>query len=389
MLEAAALNMAGEEECRKEVRKRYLDSLDHKARERLSSRLAPSSRKKLKTAMRHLKRLKRKLRGVRDLFRVPRSAGDLKVLLHNEWSLVIFAEFLATRRNPRTRKLIAVDTIAEYVSMVKTELSVQYGFAIAGDPQRLPQLVKAMRRERPRLQRRRRRGIRGRHLRKAWTADARLRRETADSANAWAAMTSAWQALARGGEVATPREQLKLWCKSSRPTRADLTFHRDRSRRYAKLMLRPIKRTDGELGEKVPILIEEGDGGGDDTYAALARMVELDPCPAHEEKSTPLFRIGGKPMTVERLRAYAKYVWKAAKQRGNVGAHSFRIGGATDLADQGASMALLQAKGRWASDIAKIYARMTKRAQLAASRAMQRRSGRDMEELFPSFTQGR
>ena len=70
-----------------------------------------------------------------------------------------------------------------------------------------------------------------------------------------------------------------------------------------------------------------------------------------------------------------------------MGAHSFRIGGATELADQGASQLLLQAKGRWASDIGRIYARMTHRAQLAASRLMQRRGGRDLEEIFPFFAQ--
>ena len=63
--------------------------------------------------------------------------------------------------------------------------------------------------------------------------------------------------------------------------------------------------------------------------------------------------------------------------------------GITDLAEQNASQALLQAKGRWASDVYRIYTRMTRRAQLAASHAMQRRGGRDMEELFPAFTQGR
>ena len=55
------------------------------------------------------------------------------------------------------------DTISEYVSMAKAELSVRYGFAIAGDPQRLPAVVKALRRERPQADRRERRGVRRRH----------------------------------------------------------------------------------------------------------------------------------------------------------------------------------------------------------------------------------
>ena len=50
-------------------------------------------------------------------------------------------------------------------------------------------------------------------------------------------------------------------------------------------------------------------------------------------------------------------------------------------------MLLLQAKGRWGSDIAKIYNRPTRRAHLAGSRLMQRARGRDVEELLPGYTQ--
>ncbi|KAL1499686.1 hypothetical protein AB1Y20_011883 [Prymnesium parvum] len=70
------------------------------------------------------------------------------------------------------------------------------------------------------------------------------------------------------------------------------------------------------------------------------------------------------------------------------GAHSCRIGGATDLTSTGkASPLLLQAKGRWASDIGQIYSRMTRRAQLAASELMYAAKGRDLEELLPDFVQ--
>ena len=74
------------------------------------------------------------------------------------------------------------------------------------------------------------------------------------------------------------------------------------------------------------------------------------------------------------------------------GAHSARIGGATDLAEGdgdggGASMLLLRAKGRWGSDIGAIYARLTRKSLLAASALMQRSKGRDLEEIFPEFVQ--
>ena len=71
-----------------------------------------------------------------------------------------------------------------------------------------------------------------------------------------------------------------------------------------------------------------------------------------------------------------------------VGAQSTRIGGATDLAGSGrASQLLLQAKGRWSSDIGKIYARMTRRSQIAVSNLMYECKGRDLEEILPEFTQ--
>ena len=171
----------------------WLRKLNASAGERIQQRLAPASRRKLRTAMRHFRDLERRLKGTRTLLETPRRAGDPKSLLHNEWSLVLFAEYLAPRRSGPKRKRLAVDTVAEYVSMVKTELSVTHGFAIAGDPQRLPSLIKAMRRERPVANRRQRRGIRRSHLRRAWRNDAALRKDTPEAANAWAAAATAWQ----------------------------------------------------------------------------------------------------------------------------------------------------------------------------------------------------
>ena len=48
---------------------------------------------------------------------------------------------------------------------------------------------------------------------------------------------------------------------------------------------------------------------------------------------------------------------------------------------------MLQAKGRWASEIAKIYVRLTRRGLINASKAMQGKGARDMEELYADFAQ--
>ena len=70
------------------------------------------------------------------------------------------------------------------------------------------------------------------------------------------------------------------------------------------------------------------------------------------------------------------------------GAHSPRIGGATEYAATGkVSQLLLEAKGRWSSDIGAIYARMARRLHLAASDLMFQAKGRDLEELIPEYVQ--
>ena len=91
-------------------------------------------------------------------------------------------------------------------------------------------------------------------------------------------------------------------------------------------------------------------------------------------------------MSTKKLRSLCKKIAsKLGYDPDEFGAHSPRIGGATDLGDT--SPLLLQAKGRWASDIGRIYARMTRRAHLAASALMHKAKGCDLEELLPEFTQ--
>jgi hypothetical protein len=130
-------------------------------------------------------------------------------------------------------------------------------------------------------------------------------------------------------------------------------------------------------------------------YMLLSRMVEVDPVSIELQALTPMFRLQnaqGKwhQMTVSQLREFTRDCAGRLgfEDRAQWGAHSARIGGASDLAATGrASQILLQAKGRWASDVGKIYARMTRRNQLAASRLMQQARGRDIEELIPEFVQ--
>jgi hypothetical protein len=67
-----------------------------------------------------------------------------------------------------------------------------------------------------------------------------------------------------------------------------------------------------------------------------------------------------------------------------VGGTSFRIGGASDLREShgdAEATRLLKERGRWMSDIANIYSRMSASTHLSASRAMTFAPGQDMERL--------
>lgn len=159
--------------------------------------------------------------------------------------------------------------------------------------------------------------------------------------------------------------------------------------------LRPLKKRGEVARLKIPQFITEYNGGGSDTYAALRRLAKFDPVAKELRAETPLFRRrradgSSSHITVSQMRGLVKGRMAAIGyfDANEWGAHSCRIGGATDLVASGkASPLLLQAKGRWGSDIGRIYARMTRRSQLAASDLMQEGRGRDLEELLGDFVQ--
>eukprot|EP00962_Isochrysis_galbana_P007707 scaffold2087_cov142-Isochrysis_galbana.AAC.1 len=72
------------------------------------------------------------------------------------------------------------------------------------------------------------------------------------------------------------------------------------------------------------------------------------------------------------MRAFAKRIARLCSlcTVHETGAHSFRIGGATDMPDGGIPPILIQARGRWASDIFHIYTRDTVEQQFRAADAI-------------------
>lgn len=331
----------------------------------------------------------------RWLFKVSANRADRATSAWNEWTLILFAGYLGEVSSKKTGKPIAVKSIESYISLLKGYLSHTYDFEVPSGTPRLARLVKLMRESQPEAGvRRKRRGLRRRHLRAIWERVPGARARTAQAVNEHALLSTAWHTLARGGEVAPAS---KRWDARFHPSRADLSFGCTKSKgNYAVLMLRPLKKAGGSVQPKIPQYIMQYDGGGSDTYEALRRLERYDPVEQQDRASTPLFRrlVGGQQVhfTVNAMRELTRqrmqqlgYSESEARQWG---AHSCRIGGATDLVSTGkASVVLLQAKGRWASDIGKIYARMTRRCQLAALELMQAARGRDLEELLPDFIQ--
>jgi hypothetical protein len=369
-----------------------LGALHAAAGERLARAFAPRSQGPLQTAIRSLAKFARHVPG-RQLFKESRHDGDRAASTHNEWTLILLVEWFMSRTSKKTGRPLTASTIEAYISLLKGYLTFSYNFEMPDKSPRLTRLVRLLREEDPLGGvRRKRRAWRRHHLRKLWKQSAAAREATPAATTKWAALAAAWHVLARGGELCPSGR----WCAHRHPTRADLVFKGTKvGERYVVLWLRPLKKKGTGVQPKVPQYILEADGGGSDAYKHLRRMVDVDPVPHRLQASTPMFRLRSKTgawthMTVAHLREFTR---ECAAQLGYTerkqwGAHSARIGGATDLASTGkASQLLLQAKGRWASDIGKIYARMTRRNQLAASRLMQRAKGRDLEDLIPGYVQ--
>lgn len=352
---------------------------------------APKSKGPLNSALRAFAEFAECTPG-RELFVTPQTRRDWSewaIHAWNEWTLILWAVFMTQRASRKTGRPVKGDTVKQYASLLKGFFSLSYSFTIVGEAPKLRALLKQMVADDPLCGiRRKRRALQRRHLLKLWKHHGEVRGTHPDVVNLWAATVFAWISLARGGELGG----------GERPKRSDLTFGWDgRGRAYACVMLVPLKKKGSRPPPPVPQYILEHDGGGSDAYSALRRLVELDPVPLTRQSGTPLFRVargrGGArvALSTSRFRSWIRHLASEVLGMGDKrewGAHSARIGGATDLASTGRmSRVLLMAKGRWASDIGQIYARMTRRAHLAASELMQRAKGRDLEELLPDFVQ--
>ena len=186
---------------------------------------------------------------------------------------------------------------------------------------------------------------------------------SAAEANWRAALTTAFCALMRGGEIGVSDSD--TWCAEIHLTRADITFYRDAGGvLFCILMMRPLKKKPG-MRKSVPVVLKSG-GSLIDPVAELWELFQRDPLKDGERPDQrPLFRnpANGAAFKVSDVRSVVKWMMaKIGLDPKRFGAHSLRIGGATAALAAGVSPAQIRLLGRWSSDVAELYMRMTQQS---------------------------
>lgn len=287
---------------------------------------------------------------------------------------------MSKAESKKTGRLYDPNTAIEYAKTAALRLSELTGSDVLPKPhKRFAKMVRAVAAAKPTGERRKRQGLRHAHLRKA--ARARVR-TTPDE---WAAVCCAVPLLLRGGEVRHIRQK-------------DVSFERRHGRKCLIVQVKAIKQARkraGTDGRRYEHFIPEAPGDAACAFAAVARI--LDPhwsgrgLPNHTgaRSASPLFRgSGGGGMSTSQVRRVAKTVGEAAGlPRRELGAHSCRIGGATDHRDGGGDSEGLRKRGRWMKDIGEIYARDTIERQIEEVDKMRRSRGETFEARRRDFTQ--
>ena len=293
---------------------------------------------------------------------------------------MLFILWLSKQNCIRGKGTLSFASAETYARLLKNDVQHQMGCAILHKPERAKKLANMIKSNVIQAKRKRL-GLRKNHLIKLWQQNHAVRESTREACTNWALVVVAWSLLARGGEMCNILTQ-------------DVTFHKLSSGvRYATVMLAPLKK---RASPKIPQLIEYIHQYGDwQPYVSLKRLCKLakgSKAPA----DAPLFMTRKRrgtyaPISVADFRCIVRrYARMLQLPPEEFGAHSMRIGGATDLFSSNASndiTVIVQHRGRWSSDIYKIYTRITRRAHLSASRMMFEGEGRSMEEIMPSFTQ--
>ena len=261
---------------------------------------------------------------------------------------------------------ISVKTALKYVSEVQggwaSRLPIGGGRVGGGvDLARLRGMAKGMSRLIGEAEKRPRFGIRTQDLAEAMRS--RLGKGSAAEANWRAALAVAFCALMRGGEVGV--EAGAAWTPELHLTRADVSFFRDATGvLHCVITMRPLKKKAG-MRKTCKVVLKSG-GLLVDPVQELWKLFMLDPLVDGEcADTTPLFRdtVSGKAFSVANIRHVVKWLMaEIGLDPAKFGAHSLRIGGASAALAAGFTPAQIRLLGRWSSDVAEIYMRLSRQA---------------------------
>ena len=246
-------------------------------------------------------------------------------------------------------------TAAGYWSAVQGWHAREFGVKIGAGikMERLPQMLKGLRREFGDTPSKIRRGIAPQALRRAM--DLCLSKEDAAHANIRAALALALQGLLRSAEFSV--DPGVAWNPKTMVSRGDIVELTDER---MTIMFQPCKNMKHLGGKTCPLVIGAG-GEFIDAVWELKNMLRLDPvAPGVDPHSVPLFRIPGtrEPLRTNQIMAVTRRLMSSIGENpAQFGTHSYRIGGATALFAQGADPTVIRTMGRWSSDIYKLYVR--------------------------------
>ena len=268
--------------------------------------------------------------------------------LQEEWLFMQFACALVETRD------IQWSTLKGYCYAVQGWHAHEHGIKLAAGlkMERLPAMLKGLRRQMGDKPARIRRGFAPEKLKAAM--DLTLDPSNPLHANIRAALSVAFQGLLRSQEYAL--KPGKVWTNQRHVSRKDI---KELSVDVLLLMIAPCKNMRHLNGKTCPLVIGAG-GSSIDAVAEMHNLMRIDPTPPGYADSTPLFR---DPATGQALSTdfIMKIVRKLALALGDnpeqFGTHSMRIGGATALFAMGADETVIRTMGRWSSDIHKLYVR--------------------------------
>ena len=267
--------------------------------------------------------------------------------LEDEWLAMRFVCALVQDKG------LTVNTASQYFSSANAWHGREHGVKLAGGLklERLPAMLKGLRRVIGEVPKKLRRGVAPRALRKAM--DLLLDPNRPAHANLRAALATAFLGMLRAGEFTSPNGKVDEDRTIMVSDLVDLT-----SKRMV-LMMAPCKNMNHLKGKTCPLVIGAG-GVFIDAVAEVRNRLRVDPVTPGAELTTPLFR---DPATNSALRY--DYVNKLVKQlmhaigerEGDFSSHSLRIGGATAHFTAGANETVIRTMGRWSSDIYRLYVR--------------------------------